>query len=221
MSTQTLGLDDDILAYLRSVSVREAPVLARLREETASLPMARMQISPEQGQFMAFLLRLIGARRCLEIGTFTGYSALVCALALPEDGHLLALDMSEEWTSIARRYWREAGMENRIELRLGPARESLRELLRQKGAAGSFDFAFVDADKTGYADYYESCLELLRPGGLIAFDNVLWGGRVARGDEGEDTVALRALNARLHGDERADLAMVPIGDGLTLVRKRA
>lgn len=221
MSTRTLGLADDILEYLRDVSLREPPLLARLREETARLPMGRMQISPEQGQFMAFLLRLTGARRCLEIGTFTGYSALVCALALPSDGRIVTLDTSEEWTAVARRYWREAGVEERIELRLGAASETLRAMRREPMPGDAcFDFAFVDADKTGYAEYYERCLELLRPGGVIAFDNVLWGGRVARGDADEDTAALRALNARLHADERVDLSMVPIGDGLTLVRKR-
>jgi caffeoyl-CoA O-methyltransferase len=182
--------------------------------------MAGMQISPEQGQFMALLLGLTGARRCLEIGTFTGYSALVCALALPADGKLLTLDVSEEWTAIARRYWLEAGVADRIELRLGPAGDSLRQLLAD-GAAGTFDFVFVDADKAGYPAYLERGFELLRPGGLLAFDNVLWGGRVADPQANDaDTLAIRALNAQLHGDPRFDLSMVPIGDGLTLARRR-
>lgn len=220
MSSRTLSLDDRLTAYLRSVSLREGLVLERLRAETAHLPMAVMQISPEQGQFMALLLQLIGARRCLEIGTFTGYSALVCALALPADGQLVALDISEEWTAIGRRYWHEAGVADRIDLRLGPARESLGRLLDQ-GGRGSFDFMFIDADKTGYSDYYEQGLELLRPGGLMAFDNVLWGGRVADpANQDADTVAIRRLNAALHVDQRIDLSLVPIGDGLTLVRKR-
>lgn len=221
MSTRTLNLDARLYAYLQSVSVREPAVLARLRAETATLPMARMQISPEQGQFMALLLRLIGAQRCLEVGTFTGYSALACALALPPDGRLIALDISEEWTAIGRRYWREAGVAERIELHLGPASDSLRQLLAD-GAAGSFDFMFVDADKSGYAEYLERGYELLRPGGLLAFDNVLWGGRVADpAVTDEDTQAIRTLNARLRDDPRFDLSLVPIGDGLTLARRRA
>jgi len=221
MSTRTLNLDDRLYAYLQSASVREPAVLARLRAETATLPMAVMQISPEQGQFMALLLRLIGARRCLEVGTFTGYSALVSALALPPDGQLVTLDISEEWTAIARRYWREAGVADRIELRLGPAHDSLRRLLAE-GGAGTFDFMFVDADKTGYGDYLERGYELLRPGGLLAFDNVLWGGRVADPAVTDaDTQAIRALNARLRDDPRFDLSLVPIGDGLTLARRRA
>lgn len=221
MSVRTIALDDRLYEYLLAHGVRESPLLARLRQETRGLPMARMQISPEQGQFMALLVRLTGARRCLEIGTFTGYSALCCAEALPEDGRLVALDVSEEWTAIARRYWREAGLAGRIELRLGPASGSLRAMLAA-GQAGTFDFAFVDADKPGYADYYERCLELLRPGGLVLFDNVLWSGRVADpADADPDTVALRQLNAALAGDPRIDLAMLPVGDGLTLARKRA
>jgi caffeoyl-CoA O-methyltransferase len=179
-----------------------------------------MQIAPEQGQFMALLLQLIGARRCLEVGTFTGYSALACALALPGDGRLVTLDISTEWTAIARRYWIDAGVANRIELRLGPAAQSLAALLEADGP-GSFDFAFIDADKTGYDRYYELALQLVRPGGLIAFDNVLWSGRVADPNaEDADTVALRVLNRKLHVDQRVDLAMVPIGDGLTLARRR-
>lgn len=221
MSTRTINLDARLYDYLRSVSVREPAILARLRAETAALPMAVMQISPEQGQFMALLLRLTGARRCLEIGTFTGYSALVCALALPPDGQLVALDISAEWTAVARRYWEEAGVAQRIHLRLGPAADELRRLL-DEGQAGSFDFVFVDADKAGYGEYLERGYELLRPGGLLAFDNVLWGGRVADPAVNDgDTQALRALNARLRDDPRFDLSLVPIGDGLTLARRRA
>jgi predicted O-methyltransferase YrrM len=182
--------------------------------------MAVMQISPEQGQFMAFLVRAIGARHCLEVGTFTGYSALVCAQALPPDGELVALDISEEWSAIARRYWDEAGVAGKVRLQLGPAGESLRRLRRQ-GREGSFDFMFIDADKTGYPDYVEQGFHLLRPGGLIVVDNVLWSGLVADPDVSDaDTAALRSLNECLHDDHRFDLSMVPIGDGLSLLRKR-
>ena len=219
MSNKTLALDDRLYDYLLSVSLREPDILARLREETSNRADAEMQIAPEQGQFMALLLKLIGARRSLEVGTFTGYSALVCALALPEDGQLIALDINEETTAIAQRYWAEAGVENKIELRLGPAEDSLRNLI-DGGDQGSFDFMFIDADKTGYATYYEMGLQLLRPGGVLAFDNVLWAGRVADPGAGDnDTQALKALNVQLHADPRVDISMVPIGDGLTLARK--
>jgi predicted O-methyltransferase YrrM len=219
MSNKTLALDDRLYDYLLSVSLREPDVLARLREETLHRADAEMQIAPEQGQFMALLLKLIGARRSLEVGTFTGYSALVCALALPEDGQLIALDINEETTAIAQRYWAEAGVENKIELQLGPAEDSLRNLI-DGGDQGSFDFMFIDADKTGYPTYYEMGLQLLRPGGVLAFDNVLWAGRVADPGAGDDdTQALRALNVQLHADPRVDISMVPIGDGLTLARK--
>jgi predicted O-methyltransferase YrrM len=219
MSNKTLALDDRLYDYLLSVSLREPDVLARLREETLHRADAEMQIAPEQGQFMALLLKLIGARRSLEVGTFTGYSALVCALALPEDGQLIALDINEETTAIAQRYWAEAGVENKIELQLGPAEDSLRNLI-DGGDQGSFDFMFIDADKTGYLTYYEMGLQLLRPGGVLAFDNVLWAGRVADPGAGDDdTQALRALNVQLHADPRVDISMVPIGDGLTLARK--
>lgn len=220
MSNQTLCLDDELYDYLVSVSVRESDLLAELRQETSVLPMARMQIGPEQGQFMALLIQLIGARHCLEVGTFTGYSALVCAAALPEDGRLITLDISEEWTDIAQQYWQRSRAGQKIDLRLGPAADSLSALLAA-GEAGGFDFLFIDADKTGYAEYFELGLKLIRPGGLIAFDNVLWGGAVAdRSDQEQDTVALRSLNEALHHDNRIDLSMVPIGDGLTLARKR-
>ncbi|TFG86384.1 MAG: SAM-dependent methyltransferase [Chromatiales bacterium] len=220
MSTRTLNLDDRLYAYLQRVSLREADVLARLRTETMRLPMARMQISPEQGQFMALLVQIMGARRCLEVGTFTGYSALACALALPPDGEIVALDISEEWTAIGRRYWADAGVSGKVRLHLGPAGETLRQL-RRDGQEGRFDFMFIDADKPGYADYVEQGFHLVRAGGLIAIDNVLWSGDVADpGVTDTDTVALRDLNEHLHDDTRFDLSMVPIGDGLTLLRKR-
>ena len=219
MSNRTLQIDDRLYAYLTEVSLRELPVLADLRKETATLAMASMQIAPEQGQFMAFLIKLMGAERCLEVGSFTGYSALVCAMALPAQGRLIALDSSEEWTDIARRYWRTAGVDAKIELRLGLAAESLRDLL-DSGERGSFDFMFIDADKTGYRTYFDLGLELLRPGGVMAFDNVLWGGRVADPRvSDEDTVAIRELNRFLLELPDIDLSLVPIGDGLTLVRK--
>ena len=220
MSTRTLNLDDRLYAYLQGVSLREPAVLAALREETAQLPMAVMQISPEQGQLMAFLVQLIGARRCLEVGTFTGYSALACALVLPPEGQLVALDISEEWTAIGRRHWTLAGVASRISLRLGPAADSLRAL-RATGADGSFDFMFIDADKPGYADYVEQGWYLVRTGGLILIDNVLWSGRVADPAANDaDTQAIRRLNDQLHKDYRFDLSLLPVGDGLTLLRKR-
>jgi predicted O-methyltransferase YrrM len=219
MSNRTLQINDRLYAYLTEVSLRELPVLADLRKETATLAMASMQIAPEQGQFMAFLIKLMGAERCLEVGSFTGYSALVCAMALPAQGRLIALDSSVEWTDIARRYWRTAGVDEKIELRLGPAAESLRDLL-DSGERGSFDFMFIDADKSGYRAYFDLGFELLRPGGVMAFDNVLWGGRVADPDvSDEDTVAIRELNRFLLEHPDIDLSLVPIGDGLTLVRK--
>ena len=184
------------------------------------MPMGQMQIAPEQGQFMALLVELIGAKRTLEVGVFTGYSSLCVALALPPGGRIVACDSSEEWTAVARRYWREAGVDGKIDLRLGPAVETLDSLLAA-GEAGRFDFAFIDADKTEYADYYERILELLRPGGLVAVDNVLWSGSVADpAKSDDDTVAIRAFNEKLLGDERVSLSLVPIADGLTLARKR-
>jgi predicted O-methyltransferase YrrM len=221
MSNQTLALDDRLYDYLLGVSLREDPILARLRAETSALPEANMQIAPEQGQFMALLAKLMGARRCLEVGTFTGYSALAIAQALPADGQLIALDVSEQWTSIARRYWAEAGVAERIDLRLGPAADTMHRLLDTRQGE-SFDFIFVDADKTGYRAYCGLALELLRPGGLLLLDNVLWGGRVidpAINDP--DTRAIRELNEWLCQEERVDLSLVPIGDGLTLARKLA
>lgn len=220
MSNRTIAVDDRLHKYLFQHSVRDTDVKRRLREVTASLERGGMQIAPEQGQLMALLVELIGARRILEIGTFTGYSALCMAEAMPADGALICCDLSEEWTSIARRFWREAGVEQRIDLRLAPALQTLDALIAQ-GQAGQFDMAFIDADKTSYTDYYERCLTLVRPGGLILLDNTLWGGSVADPeDQDEDTRAIRALNDRLLGDSRVTLSLVPIGDGLTLARKR-
>ncbi len=220
MSTRTISIDDRLHGYLLSVSVREPEVLRRLRDETARLPESGMQISPEQGQFMRLLVEALGVRRALEVGVFTGYSSTSVALAMPADGRLVACDVSEEWTRIARRYWRDAGVADRIELRLGPALDTLRAL-RDGGAAGTFDFAFVDADKENYLGYYEACLELVRPGGILAFDNVLWGGRVADpANTSETTKMIRSLNERLSKDERVSISLVPIGDGLMLARRR-
>lgn len=220
MSHQTISMTESLQAYLLDVSLREPPILARLRDETARLPESNMQISPEQGQLMQLLIRLMQAKNIVEVGTFTGYSSLAMALAMPEDGRVVACDVSEIWTATARRYWQEAGVSSRIDLRLGPASETLATMIR-RGDAGRFDFAFIDADKASYADYYEKCLQLLRPGGVIALDNTLWHGKVADPEaHDEDTDALRRFNRALHEDERVDLSLVPIGDGLTLARKR-
>jgi predicted O-methyltransferase YrrM len=220
MSNRTIGLDPGLYDYLLRASLREHPALARLRADTASHPRVNMQIAPEQGQFMALLARLIGATHCIEVGVFTGYSSLAVALALPPRGRLVACDISEEYTDLARPYWEEAGMTAKIDLRIAPALETLDALLSQ-GGAGSYDFGFIDADKGAYADYYERLLVLLRPGGLIAVDNTLWNGAVADPDNDEpDTVAIRAFNEKLRDDERVDLSLVPIGDGLSLARKR-
>ncbi len=220
MSNRTIGLSDRLYDYLIGVSLRESPLLRRLREETARMPMAVMQIAPEQGQFMALLVELLGARRALEIGTFTGYSALAVASALSPGGRLVACDVSEEYTAVARRYWVEAGVADRIDLRLAPALDTLDALIAA-GAAGSIDFAFIDADKQNYDAYYERVLTLLRPGGLVAIDNVLWNGAVADPAKSDpDTQAIRALNAKMKRDDRVSLSLVPIGDGLTLARRR-
>jgi predicted O-methyltransferase YrrM len=220
MTRNTLPLDDRLLAYIRANSLREHPALQRLRAETAALAHADMQIAPEQGQLMALLVELTGARRVLEIGCFTGYSALAMALALPPDGRLITLDVNHDWSEIGRRAWREAGVEAKIELRLGLALDSLDKMLAE-GAADSFDLVFVDADKKSYPDYYERALALVRPGGLILLDNVLWGGAVADPDDRDhQTTTLRALNAKLHQDERISLSLLPIADGLTLARRR-
>ena len=220
MSSRTIVLNDALYEYLLSVSLREPDVLCRLREETAKMPQHNMQISPEQGQFMALLVELTGARKCLEVGTFTGYSTLSLALALPEDGQIVACDISEEFTSRAKPYWQKAGVAGKIDLRLGPALETLDALIAD-GESGAFDFAFIDADKINYQGYFQRALDLIRRGGLILVDNVLWSGAVvdpARDDE--DTEAIRAFNQARAGDPRISLSLVPIGDGLTLARKR-
>jgi predicted O-methyltransferase YrrM len=219
MSSRTLDLDQPLYQYLLDMSLRESPVQAELRTVTQSHPHARMQISPEQGQFMAMLIKLLGARRTLEVGVFTGYSSLAVALALPQDGCVVACDISEEFTAIGRTYWEKAGVANKIDLRLAPAVDTLDALLAE-GQAGQFDFAFIDADKTSYDAYYERSLQLVRQGGLIAIDNVLWSGRVLDVIADADTVAIQALNRKLHEDQRIDLSLLPIGDGLTLARKR-
>ena len=220
MSATHIKLTDELAAYMRAVSLRDTELFVRLREETAALPMGRMQITAEQGQFMGFLVRLLGATRTIEVGVFTGYSSLSVALALPPGGKIIACDVSEEWTSIGRRYWKEAGVEDKIDLRLAPALETLERLLAS-GEHGRFDFAFIDADKENYSQYYERILELLRPGGVVAIDNVLWHGDVIDPSKNDpDTLAIRAFNETIYTDERVDLSLVPIGDGLTLARKR-
>ncbi len=220
MSNRMTPLDDALYDYLSSVSLREPDVLSRLREETAQMPEHNMQIGPEQGQFMALLIELTDARKCLEIGTFTGYSALAVALALPDDGRLIACDISEEFTARAKPFWEEAGVAGKIDLRIGPALDTLDALI-EGGEKGTFDFVFIDADKVNYQGYFQRALDLARPGGLICVDNVLWNGAVAdpsRNDE--DTEAIRAFNATLTNDPRISLSMLPVGDGLTLARKR-
>ncbi|MGF1615103.1 MAG: class I SAM-dependent methyltransferase [Gammaproteobacteria bacterium] len=220
MSNRTLSLSDRLYRYLLTVSLRESDLLRQLRAETASDPMARMQIAPEQGQFMALLVELMGARRVLEIGVYTGYSSICLASALPPDGRLVACDLSEQWTRVAQRYWQTAGLADRIELHLAPALDTLAALLAD-GQAATFDFAFIDADKREYKEYFEETLKLLRIGGLMAIDNTLWSGSVVDpDDQSEDTIAIRSFNEYLHGDNRIGLSLVPIGDGLTLVHKR-
>ena len=220
MSKQTIGLDDRLYNYLLSVSLREPEILRQLRQETNNHPQAIMQISPEQSQFMALLVQLVGAKKTLEVGVFTGYSSLSVALALPPDGKIIACDVSEEYTAIARRYWQKAGVADKIDLRIAPALETLDRLLAD-GQAETFDFAFIDADKVNYEGYYERSLQLVRPGGLIAIDHVLWGGKVADSQlQNSSTLAIRALNQKLHHDERITLSLVPIADGLTLALKR-
>lgn len=220
MSRDSAFVTPEIAEYVTRVSSREPDVLARLRRETANHELARMQIAPEQGQLMAVLARMLGARRALEIGVFTGYSSLAVALVLPDDGRLVALDLSEEYTAVAQRYWRKAKVDHKIELRIGAALESLDGLI-DEGQGGTFDFAFIDADKEGMPAYYERCLELVRVGGVIAVDNVLWGGKVLEaGSEDADTQAIQRFNEALHTDGRIDLTMLPIADGLTLAVKR-
>jgi predicted O-methyltransferase YrrM len=220
MSGKSIGLSDGLHEYLLRVGVREHEALRRLREATQALPEHDMQVAPEQGALMGLLARLTGARRCLEVGTFTGYSALAVALALPADGHILCCDVSAEWTSIARRFWSEAGVGDRIELRLGPALQTLDALLAD-GAQDTFDYAFVDADKAGYPAYHDRLMQLVRPGGVMLWDNVLWGGEVIDpAADDPDTRGVRDLNEALARDERIDLVMLPVADGLTVARKR-
>ncbi len=220
MSTRSIGLSDALHQYLLDVSLREPEVMRRLRAETAEHPKSNMQIAPEQGAFMQLLVRMLGARRTLEIGTFTGYSALAVALALPADGQVVACDISEDYTRMARRYWAEAGVADKIDLRIAPALDTLDDLLGD-GQAGTFDFAFIDADKTQYDAYYERSLQLLRPGGLAVLDNVLRDGRVTDPDPGdESTRAIQRLNKKLHTDQRIHLSMIPVADGLTLTLKK-
>lgn len=219
MTNQTLGLDKKLYDYLQSVSLREPEILTQLRQETAQHPMGRMQIAPEQGQFIALLVQLMGAKKTLEVGVFTGYSSLVVALALPPDGKVVACDVSEEYTAIARRYWQQAGVADKIDLHIAPALETLERLLAA-GQAGTFDFAFIDADKSNYDGYYSLSLQLVRPGGLIAIDNVLWSGRVADPQVQDNrTKKMRALNEKLYQDLRVTVSLVPIADGLTLALK--
>ena len=218
--SRRLVVTDDIHQYIIDHSLREPEVLARLRAETSTLPYALMQIGPEQGQLMALLAKLINAKRCIEIGVFTGYSTLVVALALPDDARIIACDVSEEWTSIGQRYWSEAGVDHKIDLRLQPALATLDSLIAA-GGSGTYDYAFIDADKANYDAYYERVLQLSRPGGLILIDNVLWSGRVADPAASDpDTTAIKQLNAKLHQDVRVDVSLLGFGDGLTLVRKR-
>ncbi len=220
MTSKTLQLTDRLHAYLLANSLRETPVQRRLRAATRRLPRASMQIGPEQGMFMQLLVKLMRAKRIVEVGTFTGYSSLAMALALPPGGRIVCCDVSVAWTAIARRHWKLAGVEKKISLRIAPALETLDALLA-RGHAGRYDFAFIDADKSNYANYYERCLKLVRRGGLIAADNTLWGGSVADLRENDkDTRAIRAFNRKLHRDRRIELALLPIGDGLTLALKR-
>ena len=217
MTARTLNLDDALYQYLLDVSLRETPLLKRLRDETQALPMARWQVAPEQGQFLALLVRLMGARRLLEVGTFTGYSALCMAAALPEDGSLICCDVPGDYNATARRYWQEAGLAARIDLRLAPALQTLAGL----NEPGQFDLIFIDADKANYPHYLEHALRLLRVGGLVVFDNTLWSGRVLeQAPDSADTRAIQALNRALKDDSRVDLSLLPLGDGLTLCRKR-
>jgi len=220
MSDASIGLSDELHDYLLSITLRESDAMTRLREDTAEHPKSNMQIAPEQGQFLKFLVQLIGARRTLEVGVFTGYSALAVAEVLPPNGEIVACDVSEEYTRVARRHWKRAGVEDKIDLRLGPAAETLDALLAD-GRAGSFDFSFIDADKDMYDTYYEQSLELLRPGGVIALDNMFRGGAVADPDPDDDSIrATRRLNEKLHEDERIELSVLPLADGVTLAMKR-
>ena len=219
MTFQTLGLAKHLYDYLLSVSLREAEILTQLRQETAQHPMGKMQIAPEQGQFMALLVQLIGAKKTLDVGVFTGYSSLVVALALPTNGKVVACELNSQYAAIARHWWQLAGVADKIDLHIAPAGETLNQLLTAK-QAGTFDFAFIDANKSNYDNYYEQALQLVRSGGLIAIDNVLWSGRVADPQVQDNrTNKIRALNQKLHQDLRITVSIVPIGDGLTLARK--
>ena len=220
MTKQTTGLEKTLAEYIQSISLREPDILRQLREETAKLSMAQMQISPEQGQLMALLVQLMGAKKTLEIGVFTGYSALAVALALPNDGKMIACDISEEYTAIAKDFWTRAGVSEKIDVRIAPALETLETLITE-GEAGSFDLAFIDADKRNYENYYERALTLLRPGGLILIDNVLWSGKVVDPTiTDKQTQAIREFNQKLHQDSRISLSLIAIADGLTLALKR-
>jgi len=220
MASRSTFLPEEIQRYIEATTLRDLPVLRDLREETAKHPYAVMQTGADQVQFLQLLVRLTGARRCIEVGVFTGYSALGVALALPGDGSIVACDVSEEYTQVARRYWQRAGVAPKIDLRLAPATQTLDDLIHE-GGSGTFDFAYIDADKSSYDAYYERCLTLLRPNALMTIDNVLWGGDVVRTQAGDaDTRALRALNEKVGRDERVDASLLPIGDGLMVVRKR-
>jgi caffeoyl-CoA O-methyltransferase len=220
MSNKSINLTDNLYQYLLDASLREPESLKSLREETAKLPSANMQIAPEQGQFMALLVQLMGAKKTIEVGVYTGYSALAVAMALPDDGQILACDISEEYTAVARRYWQQAKVANKIDLHLAPATETLEQRI-DEGEDSTFDFAFIDADKGNYTKYFDLCFELLRPGGLIAIDNVLWNGAVIdQQNQDADTCAIRTFNQQLLSDDRVDISMVPIADGLTLARKK-
>ncbi|MBX2864859.1 MAG: class I SAM-dependent methyltransferase [Leptolyngbyaceae cyanobacterium MAG.088] len=221
MSTQILNLTENLYHYLLSVGVRDSEILQQLREENAQHPRAVMQISPEQGQFMGLLIQLLGVKKALEVGVFTGYSSLIVAMAMPNDGRLIACDISDEYTAMARKYWEKAGVAHKVDLRIAPALETLNQLITE-GHSNSFDFAFIDADKSNYDNYYERALQLVRPGGLIAVDNVLWSGRVATPLNKQDnrTKRIHSLNEKIHADERVSISLVPIADGLMLAMKR-
>jgi predicted O-methyltransferase YrrM len=221
MSDRSIGLSETLHQYLLANSVREPEVLAHLRQETDRHPLSNMQISPEQGQLMGLLVQLIGARKCLEIGVFTGYSSLSVALNLPDDGRIVACDISDEFTSIARKYWQLAGVSEKIDLQIAPALETLDRLIAN-GEVGTFDFAFIDADKNNYAAYYDRCFELVRQGGIILVDNVLWYGRVIDPamDDDKRTQAIKQINQQIYHDNRVQISLIPIGDGLTIARKK-
>ena len=219
MSNTTIQIDDKIYKYLLSVSLKEHKALKKLREVTSSMPGSRMQIAPDQGQFMGMIVKMIGAKKLLEIGTYTGYSSMVCAMAM-KSGQIITLDNDPIATEVAKRFWKEGEVDHLIDLRLGQALDSLNQLIEEKHSS-SFDFIFIDADKANYQNYYELCLKLLTPNGIIIFDNVLWSGAVAdMDDKSKNTIALRDLNEILFNDQRIDLSMIPVGDGLTIVRKK-